>query len=535
MPDENPVRSDALWPSLEGLVDAILTFRAGTALHLDCGEGELLLALAGSLDQVHGWARSAPPDLDLPGVSVHDLAGPLDPIPAGTDLLITTGFLDGLSLVEIQEVLPRLDAATPQALHLVACHRRTPRQSVVLSPDDWARLFAAQNPDHRLASVHDLDGDPARPVAVFIKGHPAFRTADLPGLLAETERLAECGFLLAAEALVRARLDQERPEERLFLDVVLGNLLTARGFLPEAEALFTELVRRHPDSPLGYINLAGVYLRAGRADLALPHAREAARRFPDDPEVAGLLQWLPEMENAPGRPRIGIISGYYPGLRFNSQVNHKAYADLHGYWYIFNSSPERDPRSYFRKIETLIRYLDLFDWVFWIDDDAYFTRFDTPLDAFIAEAGPSDLVICRSPSTKKLFTKFSAGQFLLRNTPRAHAFLRALLEVDLSRVRAFWREDLGYYSEGDQDAMVYLSETDPRFSGDFIRILDHQAFNNRDFEFQARLDEHFLVHFTGQAKVASKAAFCQRLGVNPYLVPEGLLAPFRTEAYDHLG
>lgn len=232
---------------------------------------------------------------------------------------------------------------------------------------------------------------------------------------------------------------------------------------------------------------------------------------------------------------LGIVSGYHPGLRFNSQVNHKAYADFHGYHYVFNGSPERDSRNYFRKIETVIRYLGLFDWLFWIDDDAYFTNFTIPLARFVDEAGECDMLICRSPSTKKLFTKFSSGQFFLRNAPRAHEFLKAVLATDLAAVQAFWRQDLGYYSSGDQDAMVYLSETDPRFSDGFFKLLDHQQFNNRDFEYLADPVEHFVVHFTGTQKVASKVAFCERLGCNRYLVPPRLLMGYQCDQYEHLG
>lgn len=225
--------------------------------------------------------------------------------------------------------------------------------------------------------------------------------------------------------------------------------------------------------------------------------------------------------------QLGILSGHYPGVRFNSQINHKCYADQHGYHYIFNGSPERDRRRYFSKIETILRYLKLFDWVFWIDDDAYFTDFRIPLTRFMDEGPEAEFIICKSPATKTLFTKFSSGQFLLRNSPTAHAFLQAVLATDLEVVKAAWREDLGYFSRGDQDAMVHLVENDPRFSDGFCRILDHDRFNNRDFEYQRALDEHFLLHFTGRAKQESKQEFVSRIGCNRFLTPEPLLARYR--------
>ena len=237
----------------------------------------------------------------------------------------------------------------------------------------------------------------------------------------------------------------------------------------------------------------------------------------------------PGAQAEPRTNRVGILSGYYPGTRLNSQVNHKAYADAHGYNYIFNASAEKDPRPFYRKFETIARYLHLFEWVFWIDDDAYFTNFEASMDPFIQQAGEADLLICKSPSTKKLFTKISSGQFLLRNSARAHRFLAALMETEMERIRQFWREDLGMFTSGDQDAIVYLSETDPRFGASFMKILDHNEFNNRDFEFKERCNEHFLVHFTGPSpeKNNYKNAFCERMNINPYLVPEPILENYQ--------
>lgn len=224
------------------------------------------------------------------------------------------------------------------------------------------------------------------------------------------------------------------------------------------------------------------------------------------------------------RARIGILSGYYPGTRFNSQANHRLYAERHGYRYIFDSTPRFDRRTYMRKMEAIQEYLDLFDWLFWVDDDAYFTDFSIPLEQFIAIAPNSDFIVCKSPSTKELSTHISSGQFLLHNTPGAHRFIADALATDLVKVKAWWRSHLGMFTKGDQDALVYLMETDPAFAAPFYSILDHQNFNNRNFEYESRLDEHFLVHFTGKSKVQDKVNFCERMGCNEYICPPDLLA-----------
>jgi galactosyl transferase GMA12/MNN10 family len=222
-------------------------------------------------------------------------------------------------------------------------------------------------------------------------------------------------------------------------------------------------------------------------------------------------------------PRIGILSGYYPGTRFNSQVNHRLYAHRHGYRYVFDPTPRFDPRTYMRKLEAVQEYLELFDWLFWIDDDAYFTNFSIPLESFIELAPDADFIVCKSPSTKALSTRISSGQFLLRNTARSHRFVAAALATDLTQVQAWWGSHLGLFTKGDQDALVYLMETDPMFAAPFCSILDHQHFNNRDFEYESRLEEHFLLHFTGKKKVQDKLRFCERMGVNEYICPPDLI------------
>ena len=59
------------------------------------------------------------------------------------------------------------------------------------------------------------------------------------------------------------------------------------------------------------------------------------------------------------------------------------------------------------------------------------------------------------------------------------------------------------------------------------RILDHNCFNNRDFEYRASLDEHFLVHFAGRTKQQSMEEFATRLSANRYLTPESWLSQLR--------
>ena len=354
----------------------------------------------------------------------------------------------------------------------------------------------------------------------------------------EIEAMLARGASGAAEARLRQEIPLAEGGQAFLLEIALGNVILGTPRKEEALRHFMRIVQDHPREPLGYANLCGAYLLNGMEDGAGAWVTLGLQLFPGNPDLEAVRAVLarpapgPDAPGAQAEPRtnrVGILSGYYPGTRLNSQVNHKAYADAHGYNYIFNASAEKDPRPFYRKFETIARYLHLFEWVFWIDDDAYFTNFEASMDPFIQQAGEADLLICKSPSTKKLFTKISSGQFLLRNSARAHRFLAALMETEMERIRQFWREDLGMFTSGDQDAIVYLSETDPRFGASFMKILDHNEFNNRDFEFKERCNEHFLVHFTGPSpeKNNYKNAFCERMNINPYLVPEPILENYQ--------
>lgn len=174
-----------------------------------------------------------------------------------------------------------------------------------------------------------------------------------------------------------------------------------------------------------------------------------------------------------------------------------------------------------RKLEALIEYINLFDWIFWIDDDAYFTDFNIPIENFIDNE--FNFIVCNSPSSKKIFTKISSGQFLIKNTDKAKKFLEAGLMIDLEEVKKWWSKEFGLFTKGDQDVMVYLMETNPDFSNFFYKILDHNMFNNREYEYREKIDEHFLVHFTGKNKKIDKSNFCTRLQCNEYISPADML------------
>lgn len=217
--------------------------------------------------------------------------------------------------------------------------------------------------------------------------------------------------------------------------------------------------------------------------------------------------------------RVGIIS-YCDKVRTYASVNHQYYADLHKYTYIYDIAPTHE--SVFKnKVEKILKFIELFDYIFWIDDDAFFTRFNQPLEPFIKQGNKSDLIYCASPVNNGIWTYISSGNFFLRNTRTTKTFLEAVIQTQLKDVEERWDEGMyGHYTRGDQDIMTYLLHSDVRFSDrKFHAVLPYEEFNTRPFHFEKSLDEHFLVHFTGKRKYEQSLAFAEKFSVSDAIIP----------------
>jgi hypothetical protein len=230
--------------------------------------------------------------------------------------------------------------------------------------------------------------------------------------------------------------------------------------------------------------------------------------------------------------RLGIVS-YCDTFRTLAHVNHESYAREHSYTYIFDIAPTTST-TYFAKVEKIRKFLPLFDWVFWIDDDAFFMQRSVGLEEFPARAEGAEVIFCSSPPRgsesgfSTWWTWLSSGNFLIRNTPEALRLLDAVLATDLTKVAEWWdAEEFGNYTKGDQDAFVFQLATDPVFSREgFAARLPFEAFNTRPEHFVQGPDDHFLVHFTGGNKRGQARQFGKRFGLTEALVTRDELSAY---------
>jgi hypothetical protein len=210
---------------------------------------------------------------------------------------------------------------------------------------------------------------------------------------------------------------------------------------------------------------------------------------------------------------VKVISGCTK-VRFESQINHRQYCQRWGYEYIWDEKPRELKSPYDHKLYALLDLPIDNNWWFWVDDDAFFTQIDTPLEKFVEEFDKrTQFVFAKSPiNPKGGWTYLSSGNFFFKSSKKVHRFLKSVLASDLLEIKEWWNpETLGLFTKGDQDKIVYQLFKQPRIMKR-TSILPYDTFNFRPYHFEKSFNEHFLSHFAvpGVAKVESIEEFRAR-------------------------
>ena len=220
-----------------------------------------------------------------------------------------------------------------------------------------------------------------------------------------------------------------------------------------------------------------------------------------------------------------ILSGS-THLRFNSRLNHACYANLHGCFYSFDTTPRPLASVYDHKLLSILNLPIDNDWWFWIDDDAFFTQFSRALDDIELDLDGAALVFPKSPiNPRGGWTFLSSGNFFFKNCLEVHEFFAGALESQMSEIKGWWDESkLGIFTNGDQDKIVWKLFHDPCIF-EMTRVVPYELFNTRPYHFEASPEEHFLVHFAvpGKTKEESLREFQTRFKFkNDSLIPDTL-------------
>ena len=225
--------------------------------------------------------------------------------------------------------------------------------------------------------------------------------------------------------------------------------------------------------------------------------------------------------------KIGIISGRFPATEFDSIINHKIYADKFNYTYIHCNWPTKSRNPYLNKIYYILSYFDYFDYIIWLDDDAFFYDFEQDIMDYAPDDGRF-MSLCKSPSYKELKTFFSSGQFIIKCTALSKSYLHDVINTDIIMVKNWWTGDMGYYTNGDQDIMVYLFLTQEKYKDKMV-LHNYKCFNSRwENIFNVDIHKPLILHFTGNrdSKRKNYRQAQHLLNIHSALVPNRILIEY---------
>jgi hypothetical protein len=187
---------------------------------------------------------------------------------------------------------------------------------------------------------------------------------------------------------------------------------------------------------------------------------------------------------------MNIISGSFP-KRFKSDINHKTYAKYHNYKYVFDDNKYNIQSVYDHKLMSILSLPIDNKWWMWIDDDAFFMQLDKTID--MDDHKRVLFVFPKSPiNPNGDWTFISSGNFFFKNNKTVHDFFTRCIHTDLDVVKEWWGDELGMFTNGDQDKIVY-----ELFQTGLINatnIVSWEPFNARPYHFK-NSEDYFLVHF----------------------------------------
>lgn len=192
---------------------------------------------------------------------------------------------------------------------------------------------------------------------------------------------------------------------------------------------------------------------------------------------------------------MNILSGCNK-LRFHSRINHEVYCQLHNYRYV-NDGKKRELKNKFdHKIGAILDIPIDNKWWFWLDDDAFFTNFETKFSDLSLPLENNLLLFAHSPvNENNKWAYICSGNFFFKKTEEIHYFFNKVLNQNLLEVKEWWNEEkYGMFTNGDQDKILFHCVNDDSILSK-TKIISYHKFNTRTYHFN-KLTDNFLVHFT---------------------------------------
>lgn len=188
--------------------------------------------------------------------------------------------------------------------------------------------------------------------------------------------------------------------------------------------------------------------------------------------------------------------------RFDCDINHLKYAQSQNVNYKFYNDLKINDHYYFIKIHAILDALENNDHVLYLDDDAFFTRTDWNYKTILKEYS-TDIIVARSPNKpwfKKTPAIFNSGVMFFKKTNQVISLLQDVLE----KPDYEWKTDWGNQVGGDQDILIYLTQT--KYKG-IASIIEQTKINARHYDYEGEL--YPIVHFAGKDKPIKE--FCNNI------------------------
>lgn len=201
--------------------------------------------------------------------------------------------------------------------------------------------------------------------------------------------------------------------------------------------------------------------------------------------------------------KILILSAYSTHIKRYAALavdNKTKYSSKHHYDFINvtdNFLIDREPA--WSKIKFIKEHLLNYDYIFWIDADALFMRFDIKLESFLVNNEKYDMIFnleewWADTALYNNYIKFNSGVFFIKNSDFSFKFLNEVYnEKYLDGV--FW----------EQSAIWEMYNNNVLDCKNHIKLLPNRTFNSFDLVFTTRTRKveceyskgDFICHFAG--------------------------------------
>ena len=168
------------------------------------------------------------------------------------------------------------------------------------------------------------------------------------------------------------------------------------------------------------------------------------------------------------KTKIAIISAATSNLKYQYNVTNRfkvSYAKKYGYDFIFQNITSDKKQSYFARQELIRKDLKVYDYVMWMDADAWFNNFQISLDGILKEMEINNKILCCSrdhftiKSPKKYHESYiNSGVLLFKSCEKAFNLLDAW-QYPSTETKAWMAEHTGLNDQPFLCIQLFFNDT----------------------------------------------------------------------------